>query len=331
MGPRTKSWLSWSMKAAVSAIILFYIFTKIPFSDVIASVRATKVFPVVLGLLLGFLVRYAEASRMKILTDLQGMSFSTGHIYKINLMTSFYGMFLPGSLAGGAIRWYKLSRPDNKPSEAFISIAFNRWIHTTGIVLFGLIFWSLDWEARASAFIGGTFLLMLTVLFVIYLAAFNRSATAFFSKRVRHLVVLPEEIRNRLVQLLEAVRYYDGLPARTTLRLWALTGAGEFIGVGSYYCFVWSLGLNVSLISLIWIRSLSLLIGMVPISFSGLGVRDGTLIYLLDPYGVPASSAVSLSFLLFGRMALAGALGGLLEARHHFAGPPIQGRGAESR
>ena len=53
----------------------------------------------------------------------------------------------------------------------------------------------------------------------------------------------------------------------------------------------------------------------LPISISGLGVRVGGLIILLDPFRLTDAAAVALSFLLLGRSLLLGVLGALLELR----------------
>lgn len=57
---------------------------------------------------------------------------------------------------------------------------------------------------------------------------------------------------------------------------------------------------------------------MLPISFAGLGVREGTLVFLLQPYGVSATDAVALFFLFFARALLVAGIGGLFEAKNIF-------------
>jgi len=74
----------------------------------------------------------------------------------------------------------------------------------------------------------------------------------------------------------------------------------HLLGVLSFYAFALSVGVDVSFIIIGWVRSFIHIVTMLPISFSGLGVREGTLIVLLQGYGVSASDAVGLSFLLFG-------------------------------
>jgi len=51
----------------------------------------------------------------------------------------------------------------------------------------------------------------------------------------------------------------------------------------------------------------------LPISISGLGVREGGLIMLLEPFGVSGATAVALSFLMLARSLLLGAIGATLE------------------
>ncbi len=112
-----KKLLLWLLKLSITSGILNYIFTIILLSVVIASIISAKLSYIIIALLIVAFTIYIEAYQMKLLTDKQGTSLSTRQIIEINLTTRFYGLFLPG-LAGGAIRWYKLSRPDNKSAEA---------------------------------------------------------------------------------------------------------------------------------------------------------------------------------------------------------------------
>jgi glycosyltransferase 2 family protein len=54
---------------------------------------------------------------------------------------------------------------------------------------------------------------------------------------------------------------------------------------------------------------------MLPLSVSGFGLREGSLIFMLGPYGVPASAAVALSLLFFSRRLALGGLGLLFEIK----------------
>ncbi len=67
-----------------------------------------------------------------------------------------------------------------------------------------------------------------------------------------------------------------------------------------------------------WVRTVLVVVLMLPISWSGFGVREGSLILLLRPYGVLPEAAVGLSLLIFFRGALRALVGGLVETRSQF-------------
>jgi glycosyltransferase 2 family protein len=52
---------------------------------------------------------------------------------------------------------------------------------------------------------------------------------------------------------------------------------------------------------------------MLPLSFAGLGIREGTLVILFGQYGVKPDVSMALSFLFFSRNILTSLLGGLIE------------------
>jgi len=72
----------------------------------------------------------------------------------------------------------------------------------------------------------------------------------------------------------------------------------------------WSIGINVSIPTLISTFTITGIISLLPIAPSGLGTRDAALLLLLAPYGVSAEQAVSLAFLMFISIIFSGFLGG---------------------
>jgi hypothetical protein len=72
-----------------------------------------------------------------------------------------------------------------------------------------------------------------------------------------------------------------------------------------------------------WMRSVSAVVTLIPISISGLGLREGTTVALLAERGVPHTPAFAFSLLVFGVTILAiGLVGGLLELTHWLAPRP---------
>jgi hypothetical protein len=80
------------------------------------------------------------------------------------------------------------------------------------------------------------------------------------------------------------------------------------------YLLAISLHIEITFYNLGWIRSVITIISSLPISVSGIGVREGGLIMLLERFSVPGSEAVALSFLILGCSVFVGLVGGLMEA-----------------
>jgi hypothetical protein len=57
---------------------------------------------------------------------------------------------------------------------------------------------------------------------------------------------------------------------------------------------------------------------LIPASISGLGFREGALVYLLPLYGVEPARAMLFSLIIFSFTILFGLIGGILEAKELF-------------
>ena len=95
-----------------------------------------------------------------------------------------------------------------------------------------------------------------------------------------------------------SITQYHNLSKSELIYIFGLSLIAQFLGIFVMFLLALSIGLNLSFLDLGWIRSFIVIITMLPISFSGIGVREASLIVLLQPYSVSSSDAVALSFLL---------------------------------
>jgi hypothetical protein len=77
----------------------------------------------------------------------------------------------------------------------------------------------------------------------------------------------------------------------------------------------YAVGLEISPLTLGWVRTAVMVLVMLPITIAGFGVREGALVAVLAQYGIPGEEAVAFSLLMFALATLPnGAIGGALEA-----------------
>jgi len=105
---------TWIFKCSLSVSLLALVLWYVPLLEIGGELAHAKPAWIISAFGLFLVMRMISAYRMRLITRRQEMSLSTFEIFKIGLVTSFFGLFLPGNIAGGAIRWHMLSSKDKK-------------------------------------------------------------------------------------------------------------------------------------------------------------------------------------------------------------------------
>ncbi len=299
------------LKIIISAIILAYLLSIIPINEIINSIFSAELILFLAGMLLAIPISYLSAFETQYLTRIQGINLSVLEILKIHLTTNFYGLFLPGILSGGAVKWYKFSKYGKKSSAAAI-VVFNRFLEILMIVFIGILF-----SLPAIFDLGNTKLFIVLVLLFIsmillYFLLIRKSGLNFIQKTTL-ILPLPNFIKEVIGKFADAMQRFQNLRLKEYFEIIGLLFLYHGIGVLSFFCFAKSLNIDLSLWQIGWIRLAMSLAIMLPLSFAGLGIREGTLVFILNQYGIKPDISMALSFLFFFRNILTSALGGLIE------------------
>lgn len=302
------------LKILLSVILLAYLFSIIPFKEIVDAVFSADLLLFAAAMLLGAPINYLSALETRYLTTAQGINLSVYEILKIHLITSFYGLFLPGILSGGAVKWYKFTKYGSKSSAAAV-VVFNRFLEVLMIVLMGILcsFAAFYLSGNHKLFV--VLVLVFVLMIILYFALVNKSALNLIEKFFLTLP-LPKVIKRTTGRFFNAMHRYQNLHLQDHLEIIGLLLLYHGIGVVSFFFFAKSLGINLSIWDLGWIRSAMSLAIMLPLSFAGLGIREGTIVFLLAQYGIKPDVSMALSFLFFSRNILTAFLGGFLEFRN---------------
>jgi hypothetical protein len=300
-----------ALKIIMSGILLTYLFTIIPFSEILSSFKSAEIIFVLLGVILAAPINYLSALETNYLTKVQGMTLSVFEILKIHLITSFYGFFLPGTLSGGAVKWYKFSKHGNKSSAAAV-VVFNRFLETFIIVFLGMFFSFPVLSGLGDNNFIPVWILFFLAMVLIYFLLLNRTSLNFIDKAFLSLPVF-SLIKEKISKLIHSMKQFQNLKLKDHFEIIALMLLYHGLGFISFYCFAKSLNINVSIWVIGWVRSAMAIAIMLPFSFAGIGIREGTLVFLLGQYGVEQSDSMALSFLFLFRSLLTSLVGGFIE------------------
>ncbi len=297
----------------VATVVLSYLVTRIDLTNVWDSMRVAS--PAALGeaFVVWMIGWWLVSYRLGLLMQAQGVRMGTFEAFEINLGTLFYGLLLPGgNLTGLAIRFYRLSRAGGRYASGLLALAGDRVAATAAISAVGLTCWTLDPRDKPAA--------ALAVLAVSAGMVVATIAPFAASKQLRRLARMlrprgPEWIYDRLRRAGQAFDAIARLPAHTIVSLLVLSCLAQIPGIVAFTILARALGMSLSFATLGWVRSVVLLVTSLPISVSGLGVREGLVLLLLRPYGIADHDALAFSLLIFAvTVVAAGLVGGVLEA-----------------
>ena len=98
------------VKILISAIALYFVFTKIPFTDVWKQIKNIHLWIIVPGLILFAISKIVAAFRLLIYFREIRISISAKTNLKLYLLGMFYNLFLPGGIGGDGYKIYWLKK-----------------------------------------------------------------------------------------------------------------------------------------------------------------------------------------------------------------------------
>lgn len=303
------------VKLLFAAGVLTLLFTQVRFADVLAAIRGAdaRVALGAFGVIL--LMQWCTAHRLKLLIDAHGLRMPTLTVFDINLATLFYGLFLPGgNFTGIAIRFYRLAKEQQSAMQTGVALFLDRILATISLLFAGVSLWLIDWptnQVPALAFMS----LGAVALTVLLLLLFGRAEVPVIAPMRRLLLSVGGK---KLSSLRSAMLTQAAMPRSRLAFVFVLSCGVHLLGIFAYWMLAQSMGIDLSFLTVGWLRSTMILATMIPLSVSGLGLREGATIAVFAQFAgnTDAADAMAFSLLVFGVTILAvGLVGGLFEAK----------------
>ncbi len=127
-----------------------------------------------------------------------------------------------------------------------------------------------------------------------------------------------------LANVIEQCAAAGNLTARDAVAVGALSIAKDLLGILVAYCFARACNIDLAFATIAWMQAIVSLLVLLPISLSGLGVREGALVLMTARHGVAAPLALTWSLLIFAGALFVAAIGGFIEAKGLWRRPETQ-------
>lgn len=244
----------------ISVFLLYFVFTKISFSEIWVTIKSVNVYYIVLSVVLFLLSQWISANRLLLFLKETGYHLSKKSNNILYLIGMFYNFFIPGGIGGDAYKVYVLKKDFGWSAKKLTASVFmDRFMGLTAI---GILISILSYEILQSY--GLMWSIPFGIISIVLIAY-------FFSKRFfpTYLNIFKKTLLySLLIQLLQ---------------------------VGSVLCIILSLDDPQNFINYIMVFLISSVLSIF--SFSGIGVREYVFYQASILLIIDTSTAVTIGFL----------------------------------
>jgi uncharacterized protein (TIRG00374 family) len=247
-------------------------------------------------------------ARWKVLLAAEGIGVPALTLFGVVLEGMFFNLFLPSLVGGDVVRGYRIYGLAQGRQASLASILVERLAGFAALMCIALGALAIGHEALADGKVKAVVAAMAAAFFVVVGAIFAvpgraAAAGAAASRWGRALASL-----GRFHEALRAYRGHAGALAAALLLSFLLQG----LGIVAMFLLGRAMALPVAFGAFFLILPVATVVAMLPISISGLGVREGAMVYLLGRLGIPSAEAIGLSLGWFGVFMLISAPGGIV-------------------
>ena len=280
-----KKLLLW-FKIFITSSLCVYIILKADWQFVQFAIQNANVL-LILIIFLGMLIDIAlSALKWQTLLNIHGIYYSLGTLTKYYLIGVFFGNFLPGTIGGDGYRIYKTLNNPRSRSGAVISIFTER--------IFGLmILLGLGLCASVGSFLKrGDNISLFGIIFSTFgLLVFIIFVSLLFREQTRSWVFKKKYIPQKIKSLVKHVDDYRRQP-RAFIKF---IGISFLFYILLFFCrllLIYAVGESCPVFSFVMVVMMSTVLAAIPISLNGIGILDGSFIYLISKFGVTYESAL---------------------------------------
>ncbi len=307
MTERHKKIIKLILRFLFTIILLVWVFSRVGLGQFWHTL-ATARWPYLLGswiCVVSFSI--AQSKTLQIILRRQDCHVSVHTLFGASVATNLYSMFLPGMLSTG-VKWYILKRETGKGTHVFSSMVYNQMALFATITTVGLITvlimnpaWLLHVEPRQGRMLQ-VLAAVASAAMVLFCVFFLNPRTGVVLTRVleRSFQVLPVRIRLKGEELVRQVAIFQSAGPSFHLKVVAIdTLAVLLFGILTYICAAWAAGVSVPLGVFVFLYAGVYVLSKLPVTVANLGLREVTVVGVLTGHGVPASSALLMSMILF--------------------------------
>jgi uncharacterized membrane protein YbhN (UPF0104 family) len=295
----TRRYLGWFFRVAISVAILLWLLSRLDLRGLIDVLKALPVSAWLVAAVLYLSAQILSSARWWLLTINLNFEERWHTCLNYYLVGMYFNLFLPTGLGGDLFKVHFLSRRGGRKLYAAMSVIGDRGFGLGAMMILGAGAAVLYAEVLPAPF---SWLLILSGVAMV-------CAIIGLPFLLQAMLKLRPQIR----PYLQGVLLLYNKP-RTLGAIFGLSLVLQVLGMIAVAQLGAGLGIDLPLAFYIACLPLITLLTLVPITFNGVGVREGAFVYFLGLKGIGAEAAMTLGLLVFSVLVATSLIGGAIYA-----------------
>lgn len=256
------------LKITVAIAGLYLAYRQLDWGPIFAVLKEYNFWFIALGIMINLLSNIFLAFRLKIVS---GSSRDVLWFFRVNVIASFFNLFLPSTVGGDTIKVKRISDESKSLQKSLINVLMDRFYGVTALVIINLI--TVLISVTTNSFPLDNNLLLFVVAFSTFVAIAWLVIIRFDMVKIFKKIPFISRKFN-LTNLLEALNNIKHVERKKALLLIGISilyqlNAAVITSIGLI-----SVGIHINFLYVTLISSITASVLMVPISIGGLGARD---------------------------------------------------------
>lgn len=309
MSGSTKKIITYILRIVITLILLFYIIDRLNLERFLELIREAQLNYIIIALLILAFSYFVNTYAWGLLLGAQGIEVPLSKLASYYLIGLFFNNFLLSSVGGDIVKAYQLARYTQKTVDSSVSIIASRFATILALLIICLISSIIGYKLGIADplffFLFLIFLSSLILIFILFniniLSRLKSWFSSFRSARVRDLIF----------QIHSSVSSYKNNPL-VVFKVIIFSLIFQIISILVPYVISLAVGLKVSIFYFLIFIPLIRIVILLPISFNGLGLREGAYVALFSQIGVTPEMSFSISILGYFMLTCISLIGGVL-------------------
>jgi uncharacterized protein (TIRG00374 family) len=295
------------LKVVVSLVLIGVILRSIDLNALWGVVRqadASYLIAAVVVSITGVLIR---AVRWQILLRDQAVPASLRELTELWFVSFLFTNLLPSGIGGDAVKAYELSRTSGHGARVISTVLVDRFVGLFALQAIALVALIFSWQLIPPPLA----ILTIGVFGISMLVAWVVSSRPLWSGLAQHIPLFDRFLSIKQVHAL--VTSLQSYSRAALLRAFGVGLAFNVLLIAMNVLLGSALGADLPLAYYMVFVPITSVVLIAPISFAGLGVREGTYVFLFTQAGLKSEVALSLSLMVyaFGTV-FPGVIGGVI-------------------